>query len=57
VYEDEGVSLVFCGANGREDALSYAQQRARHAPTEVKVLDAKWNVTKVIPAASRQSLI
>jgi hypothetical protein len=44
-------------ANGREDALSCAQQRARHAPTEVKVLDAKWNVAKVIPAASGQSLI
>jgi hypothetical protein len=57
VYEDEGVAPVFCAANGREDALSYAQQRAGYAPTEVKVLDAKWNVTNVIPAASGQSLI
>jgi hypothetical protein len=57
VYEDEGVAPAFCAANGREDALSYAQQRAGYALTEVKVLDAKWNVTNVIPAASGQSLI
>jgi len=28
VFEAEGVSPVYCGENGREQALSYAQQRA-----------------------------
>jgi hypothetical protein len=41
----------------REDALSYAQQRAGYAPTEIKVLDAKWNITDVIPAVSGHGLI
>jgi hypothetical protein len=34
VFEAEGVSPVFCGENGREDALSYARQRAGYSPTE-----------------------
>jgi hypothetical protein len=28
VFEAEGVSPVYCGENGREQALSYAHQRA-----------------------------
>jgi hypothetical protein len=35
VYEGDVVSPVFCGDNGRESALSYAQQRAGYAPTEI----------------------
>ena len=31
VFEADGVSPVFCGENGREDALSYARQRAGYA--------------------------
>jgi hypothetical protein len=57
VYEGEGVCPVYCGERAREDALSYARQRAGHAPTEIKVLDAKWNVTSVIPAVSGHPLI
>src|SRR5215467_5129033 len=48
VFEGEGVSHVFCGASGREDAISYARQRAGYAPTEILVLDNDWNVVETI---------
>ena len=57
VFEAEGVCPVYCGERAREDALSYAQQRAGYAPTEIKVLDAKWNINTVIPAVSGHALI
>jgi hypothetical protein len=41
VYEADGVSPVYCGPNAREEALSYARQRAGYAPTEIRVLDAE----------------
>ena len=47
-YEAEGVSPLYCGPNAREDALSYARQRAGYAPTEIRVLDAEWNVVEAI---------
>jgi hypothetical protein len=48
VFEAEGVSPVYCGPNAREDALSYARQRAGYAPTEIRILDAEWNVVEAI---------
>ena len=48
VFEGEGVTPVYCGDNGREDALSYARQRAGYGPTEIRVLDAEWNVVETI---------
>ena len=48
VYEGDGVSPVYCGPNAREDALSYARQRAGYAPTETHLLDAEWTVFEVI---------
>jgi hypothetical protein len=48
VYEGDGVSPVYCGPNAREDALSYARKRAGYAPTEIRVLDAEWNVAETI---------
>jgi hypothetical protein len=48
VYEGDGVSPVYCGPNAREDALSCARQRAGYAPTEIRVLDAEWNVVEAI---------
>jgi hypothetical protein len=57
VYEGEGVCPVYCDERAREDALSHAQQRAGYAATEIEVLDAKWNVTNVIPAVSGHGLI
>ena len=32
VYEGEGVCPVYCDETAREDALSYARQRAGYAP-------------------------
>ena len=57
VFEGEGVSPTFCGANGREDAMSYARQRARYAPTEIRVLDNDWNVVETISAEIVRGLI
>ena len=48
VFEADGVSQVFCGENGREDALSYARQQSGYAPTEIRVLDAEWNLVETI---------
>jgi hypothetical protein len=54
VYECDGVSPVFCGRNGREDALSYARQRSGYAPTEIQVLDNEWNIVEtILPEAVR----
>jgi hypothetical protein len=57
VFEGEGVSPTFCGANAREDALSYARQRALYAPTEIQVLDNGWNVTETISPETVRGLI
>ena len=38
------MSPVYCSPNAREDALSYARQRASYAPTEIRILDAEWTV-------------
>jgi len=48
VYEADGVSPVYCGPSAREDALSYARQRAGYAPTEICILDGEWNVVEAI---------
>ena len=48
VFEAEGVSPVYCGENGREQALSYAQQRAGYGRCEIQVLDENWNVVETI---------
>jgi hypothetical protein len=48
------MSPVYCGPNAREDALSYACERASYEPTEIRLLDAQWNVVEVIlPQAVR----
>jgi hypothetical protein len=57
VYEGEGVCPAFCGANSREDALSYARQRAGYAPTEIQVLDNHWNVLETISPELARGLI
>jgi hypothetical protein len=57
VYEGDGVSPVFCGRNSREDALSYARQRAGYAPTEIQVLDNEWNVVETISLETVRGLI
>ena len=46
--EGDGVSPVYCGPNARENALSYARQRAGYAPTEIRVLAKEWNVVEAI---------
>jgi len=57
VFEGDGVSPVYCGPNGREDALSYARQRAGYAPTEIRVLDNHWNVVETIAPENTLGLV
>jgi hypothetical protein len=49
--------IRFCGANGREDAISYARQRAGYAPTEIQVLDNHWSVVETISPETVRGLI
>jgi len=48
---------VFCGADARESALSYARQCAGYAPTEIRVLDAEWNVVETIGNEDARPLV
>ena len=48
VFEDEGVSPVYCGESGRESALSYVRQRAGYGSAEIQVLDDAWNIAETI---------
>jgi hypothetical protein len=57
VYEGEGVCPVHCGPNAREDALSYARQRAGYAPTEIRVLDEAGKVVETIPPQITRGLV
>ena len=57
VFEADGVSPVFCGESGREDALSYARQRAGYAPTEICILDDDWNVAETIQPETVRGLV
>ena len=48
VFEAEGVCPVYCGPNGRGQALSYARQRAGYGRAEIPVLDQSGNVAETI---------
>jgi hypothetical protein len=48
VFEAEGVCPVYCGGNGRQDALDYAQQRAHSGLCDIQVLDENWNVVETM---------
>ena len=48
VFEAEGVQPVYCGENGRQNALEYAQQRAGYGRCDIQVLDENWNVVETI---------
>ena len=42
------MSPVYCGKNGRDQALSYAQQRAGYGRCDIQVLDESWNIIETI---------
>jgi hypothetical protein len=48
VFEAEGVCPVYCGDNGRQNALDYAQQRMGYGRCDLQVLDRDWNVVETI---------
>jgi hypothetical protein len=57
VYEAEGVCPVYCGKNGRDQALSYAKQRAGYGRAEIQVLDDAWNVVETIANEETRPLV
>jgi len=57
VSEGDGVCPVYCGTTAKESALSYARQRAGYSPTEIQVLDAKWNVAEIIPPGDKRAVV
>ena len=57
VFENEGVSPVFYGEDGRESALSYARQRAGYGRAEIQVLDEAWNVVETIGNEDERPLV
>ena len=48
VFEAEGVQPVYCGENGRQNALEYARQRMGYGRCDLQVLDDNWNVVETI---------
>ena len=57
VFEAEGVCPVYCGPNAREQALSYATQRAGYGRAEIQVLDDEWNVAEIIGNEDSRPLV
>ena len=48
VFEAEGVCPVYCGETGRQNALDYAQQRARSGLCDIQILGRNWDVVEMI---------
>ena len=57
VFEAPGVCPVYCDANARESALSYARQRAGYGRAEIQVLDEAWNVAETISNEDARPLV
>ena len=57
VYKGDGVCPVYVGPTAREDAMSYARQRAGYAPTEIRVLDNEWTTIEIIPPQNNRALV
>jgi len=45
---EKGVQPVYCGENGRQNALEYAKQRMGYGRCDIQVLDENWNVVETI---------
>ena len=56
-FEAEGVCPVYCGPNGREQALSYARQRGGYGRAEIQVLDEAGNVAETISNEDLRPLV
>jgi hypothetical protein len=57
VFEAEGVCPVYLDEGAREDALSYAQQRAGYGRAEIRVLDEAWNIVETIGNEEARPLV
>jgi hypothetical protein len=40
--------VVYCGKNGRQNALDYAEQRADSGLCDIQVLDENWSAVETI---------
>jgi hypothetical protein len=57
VFEAEGVCPVYCGPNAREQALSYARQRADYGRAEIQVFDESGKVAEIISNEDSRPLV
>ena len=57
VFEAEGVCPVYCGPNAREQALSYARQRAGYGRAEIQVFDESGKVAEIISNEDSRPLV
>ena len=56
-FEAEGVCPVYGAPNAREQALSYARQRAGYDHCEIQVFDDEWNVAEIIGNEDSRPLV
>ena len=56
-FEAEGVCPVYCGPNAREQALSYARQRAGYGRAEIQVFDESGNIAETITNEGERPLV
>jgi hypothetical protein len=57
VFEAEGVCPVYCGPNAREQALSYARQRAGYGRAEIQVFEESGKVAEIISSEDSRPLV
>jgi hypothetical protein len=57
VFEAEGICPVYLDEPAREDALSYARQRAGYGRAEIQVLDEAGNVVETIGNKEARPLV
>jgi hypothetical protein len=56
-FEAEEVCPVYCGPNAREQAFSYARQRAGYGRAEIQVLDESGNIAETIGNQDSRPLV
>jgi hypothetical protein len=56
-WEAEGVSPVYCGPNAREQALSYARQRAGYGRAEIQVMNESGEIAETMSNEDARPLV
>ena len=56
-FEAPGICPVYCGPNAREQALSYARQRAGYGRAEIQAVDECGNIAETISNEDARLLV